>query len=110
MSATAFHIMAPTTATTGTSTTLMMDGGGGSCSSNDADREQISRTMTSLSRRELFSKIGSASVTAAAAATMGWESAVPPASAVGPTKINLLNPTYSAVTCPKDKPIPGGMF
>ena len=30
-----------------------------------------------------------------------------PAQAVGPVKINLLNPTYSAVPCPKDKPIPG---
>ena len=30
-----------------------------------------------------------------------------PAEAVGPVKINLLNPTYSAVLCPKDKPIPG---
>lgn len=29
------------------------------------------------------------------------------AEAIGPVKIDLLNPTYSAVTCPKDKPIPG---
>lgn len=32
---------------------------------------------------------------------------VPPAHAVGPVKINLLNPTYTAIPCPKDKPIPG---
>lgn len=30
-----------------------------------------------------------------------------PANAVGPVKIDLKNPTYSARICPKDKPIPG---
>lgn len=30
-----------------------------------------------------------------------------PANAVGPIKINLLNPSYTALPCPKDKPIPG---
>mmetsp|Transcript_3310 Transcript_3310/g.7740 ORF Transcript_3310/g.7740 Transcript_3310/m.7740 type:complete len:276 (+) Transcript_3310:300-1127(+) len=104
MSATAFQMIPTTMTTTTTTTTLMM---AHDSSSTDADNEQISISPKSLSRRELFSKIGSASATAAAAATMGWESVVPPASAVGPTKINLLNPTYSAVTCPKDKPIPG---
>jgi hypothetical protein len=29
------------------------------------------------------------------------------ANAVGPIKINILNPTYTASPCPKDKPIPG---
>jgi len=29
------------------------------------------------------------------------------ANAIGPVKINLLNPTYTAIPCPKDKPIPG---
>jgi len=29
------------------------------------------------------------------------------ASAIGPVRIDLLNPTYSAVPCPRDKPIPG---
>jgi len=29
------------------------------------------------------------------------------ANAVGPIKIDLLNPTYAAAPCPKDKPIPG---
>lgn len=35
--------------------------------------------------------------------------ATPPrsAQAVGPVKINLLNPKYTAKPCPKDKPIPG---
>ena len=27
--------------------------------------------------------------------------------AIGPVKINLLNPTYTAIPCPKDRPIPG---
>eukprot|EP00529_Nitzschia_sp_RCC80_P042471 CAMPEP_0113516090 /NCGR_PEP_ID=MMETSP0014_2-20120614/41346_1 /TAXON_ID=2857 /ORGANISM="Nitzschia sp." /LENGTH=63 /DNA_ID=CAMNT_0000412809 /DNA_START=958 /DNA_END=1145 /DNA_ORIENTATION=+ /assembly_acc=CAM_ASM_000159 len=61
--------------TTTTTTTLMM---AHDSSSTDADNEQISISPKSLSRRELFSKIGSASATAAAAATMGWESVVPP--------------------------------
>ena len=30
-----------------------------------------------------------------------------PAQAVGPVKINLLNPTYKAKPCPRDRPIPG---
>jgi hypothetical protein len=29
------------------------------------------------------------------------------ANAVGPIKINIINPTYTASPCPKDKPIPG---
>lgn len=29
------------------------------------------------------------------------------ANAVGPVKINIVNPTYTASPCPKDKPIPG---
>lgn len=31
----------------------------------------------------------------------------PPAHAVGPVKITLLNPTYTAIPCPRDRPIPG---
>jgi hypothetical protein len=31
----------------------------------------------------------------------------PPAQAIGPVKINLLNPEYTAVLCPKDRPVPG---
>ena len=30
-----------------------------------------------------------------------------PAQAIGPVKISLINPTYTAAPCPKDKPIPG---
>ena len=55
-----------------------------------------------LSRRELFVGImGTAAMT-------GIVGAAPQeAQAIGPVKINLLNPTYSAKPCPKDKPIPG---
>lgn len=31
------------------------------------------------------------------------------AQAVGPVKIDLKNPTYTAIPCPKDRPIPGQM-
>jgi hypothetical protein len=55
-----------------------------------------------LSRRELFVGILG---TAAAASIVG--AAPQEAHAIGPVKINLLNPTYSAKPCPKDKPIPG---
>lgn len=64
-----------------------------------------------VSRRRLFSD-----ASASAAVVVGFSSAAlfdvtlfhpPSANAVGPTKITLLNPTYSAVPCPRDRPIPG---
>jgi hypothetical protein len=55
-----------------------------------------------LSRRELFVGImGTAAMTSIVGA------APQEAHAIGPVKINLLNPTYFAKPCPKDKPIPG---
>jgi len=64
-----------------------------------------------LSRRNVFAKAVSGAVTAASVAGIlesGSELLRPePASAIGPVKINLLNPTYTAIPCPKDKPIPG---
>ena len=63
-----------------------------------------------LTRRDLFATAASGAVSAAALGTLSglplW-SAPEPASAIGPIKINLLNPKYSAIPCPKDKPIPG---
>jgi hypothetical protein len=66
----------------------------------------------SLSRRDWISK--GALVTAGAVTGISIRSnggptlqVVEPANAVGPVKINLLNPTYRARPCPKDKPIPG---
>ena len=39
--------------------------------------------------------------------TFGVFANTPPAQAVGPVKVLLLNPTYTAVPCPSSKPIPG---
>ena len=59
------------------------------------------------SRRDFLSAVPT---TAALIATAGFATAnqsPEPAEAIGPIKINLLNPTYRASPCPKDKPIPG---
>lgn len=64
-----------------------------------------------ISRRGVFSKAVSGAVTAASVAGIlnsGSELLRPEAAnAIGPVKINLLNPTYTAIPCPKDRPIPG---
>ena len=68
---------------------------------------------TGLSRRDLFTTVASTSITAASMAgivTSGglFSPAQPqPANAIGPIKINLLNPKYTAIPCPRDRPIPG---
>ena len=64
--------------------------------------EQSALHATST-RREWVS--GVAAVTAGT--LLGGNFAPQPAEAVGPVKINLLNPTYTAIPCPKDKPVPG---
>lgn len=66
-----------------------------------------------ISRRGAFSKAVSGALTAASVAGVlnsggdGQSLRPEPANAIGPVKINLLNPTYTAIPCPKDKPIPG---
>lgn len=63
-----------------------------------------------ISRRQVFANVMTTATSAAflsAAASTTVVVAPEPAHAVGPTKINLLNPTYTAIPCPKDKPIPG---
>jgi hypothetical protein len=62
-----------------------------------------------LSRRQVFHQVvaTTATTTAGFLTVTKLTSPPQPANAVGPTKINLLNPTYSAVLCPKDRPIPG---
>mmetsp|Transcript_10548 Transcript_10548/g.25408 ORF Transcript_10548/g.25408 Transcript_10548/m.25408 type:complete len:267 (+) Transcript_10548:147-947(+) len=64
-----------------------------------------------LSRRDLFATAASGTVSAAALGALSGlpvlSSSPEPANAIGPIKINLLNPKYSAIPCPKDKPIPG---
>jgi hypothetical protein len=68
---------------------------------------------TGLSRRDLFTTVASTSITAASMAGIVnsgglFSPAQPqPANAIGPIKINLLNPKYTAIPCPKDRPIPG---
>ena len=63
-----------------------------------------------LSRRDVFATVASTAITASSVAGIlgGSPLSQPePANAIGPVKINLLNPKYSAIPCPKDKPIPG---
>ena len=64
-----------------------------------------------LSRRDVFATVASTAITGASMAgilTSGGPLSQPePANAIGPVKINLMNPKYSAIPCPKDKPIPG---
>ena len=63
------------------------------------------------SRREFLStSLLGVPTTAALVAAAGFATAnqnPEPAEAIGPIKINLLNPTYRAAPCPKDRPIPG---
>jgi hypothetical protein len=76
-------------------------------------KASTSESNDGLSRRDLFATVASTGLTAASMAGIlnsgGLVSPVKPepASAIGPVKINLLNPKYSAIPCPKDKPIPG---
>lgn len=55
------------------------------------------------SRRDFFAGVIGASAVAATCLVGHPQEA----QAVGPVKINLLNPKYTAIPCPKDKPIPG---
>lgn len=59
------------------------------------------------SRRTFFSQ--AASLTTATAFLSSFSTTVDPqpASAIGPIKIDLLSPTYSAAPCPPSRPIPG---
>ena len=70
-----------------------------------------SSNSNEISRQRFFSKTvqtvaTAVTTTASVAAVVG---VVQPKSvnAIGPVKINLLNPTYTAIPCPKDRPIPG---
>ena len=63
---------------------------------------QLQATTSDVSRRDWL--VGTA---AASAGLLLGGSNPEKAEAIGPVKIDLLNPKYTAVTCPKDKPIPG---
>mmetsp|Transcript_7572 Transcript_7572/g.9065 ORF Transcript_7572/g.9065 Transcript_7572/m.9065 type:complete len:254 (+) Transcript_7572:29-790(+) len=56
------------------------------------------------SRRSFLS---TSAATAAATIAFGLATPPQPAQAVGPIKVDLINPKYSAAPCPKDRPIPG---
>ena len=58
--------------------------------------------QTASSQRRSF-LIGGAAVATAAFVVQP----APPAQAVGPVKVQLLNPVYTALPCPPSKPIPG---
>lgn len=62
-----------------------------------------------ISRRNVFSKtVQNVAAVTVAVASVGAISLEPKSvNAIGPVKIDLLNPTYTAIPCPKDKPIPG---
>lgn len=66
-----------------------------------------------LSRRGVFATVASTAITASSVAGIMNSGGLfsptqpSPANAIGPVKINLLNPKYTAIPCPKDKPIPG---
>lgn len=64
--------------------------------------QQIQTATLSATRRDWLSGVATVSGMIAVASVKPKE-----AQAIGPVRIDLLNPKYSAVPCPKDKPIPG---
>ena len=64
----------------------------------------LSSTTTALEAESRRAFIGSSLAFGAAAATLG---APQQAEAVGPVKVNLLEPKYYAEPCPPSRPIPG---
>ena len=68
---------------------------------NNAPGMQTTSLSTTSTRRDWFSGIA----TMAGAITLLQQPQE--AQAIGPVRIDLLNPVYTATPCPKDKPIPG---
>jgi hypothetical protein len=73
-------------------------------SRHDLKQTELHAASSDVSRRDWI--IGTAAASAGILLGSGISNPQP-AQAIGPVKINLLNPTYSAVVCPKDRPIPG---
>jgi hypothetical protein len=79
------------------------------------DTGESSASATSSSSRRDFLGVSLFGMPATAVALTGTTASIggillgtpPPAHAVGPVKINLLKPIYTAAPCPKDRPIPG---
>ncbi|KAL7453758.1 hypothetical protein ACHAWC_005391, partial [Mediolabrus comicus] len=59
------------------------------------------------SRRRFVSQSIAFGLGTATASTLATNTNGGVANAVGPIKIDIVNPTYTAAPCPKDKPIPG---
>mmetsp|Transcript_21781 Transcript_21781/g.30344 ORF Transcript_21781/g.30344 Transcript_21781/m.30344 type:complete len:254 (-) Transcript_21781:1917-2678(-) len=69
-----------------------------SATNSDSDDSAVA------SRRSFLS---TSAATAVATIAFGLVTPPQPAQAVGPVKVDLINPKYSAAPCPKDRPIPG---
>jgi len=90
---------------------------------NNNSNNNNNNNKNELSRRSVFAKtvstVAAASVGVVTSGIVGGNlnllrspvggggGGVQVANAIGPVKINLLNPTYTAIPCPKDRPIPG---
>lgn len=82
-------------------------------STSSSESNSIPSSSSSLSRRGFASKslaFALGTTTASTLANTNFNnnfSTGGVANAVGPIKIDIVNPTYTAAPCPKDKPIPG---
>jgi hypothetical protein len=76
---------------------LTSNTGGGNAGENTSRRRFVSQSIA----------FGLGTATASTLATTDNVSNGGVANAVGPIKIDIVNPTYTAAPCPKDKPIPG---
>lgn len=75
---------------------------------SSSSKISIPASSSSSSRRGFVSKsIAFALGTTTAASLASIDNTGGVANAVGPIKIDIVNPTYKAAPCPKDKPIPG---
>eukprot|EP00567_Pseudictyota_dubia_P013121 CAMPEP_0197436620 /NCGR_PEP_ID=MMETSP1175-20131217/4050_1 /TAXON_ID=1003142 /ORGANISM="Triceratium dubium, Strain CCMP147" /LENGTH=257 /DNA_ID=CAMNT_0042965949 /DNA_START=42 /DNA_END=818 /DNA_ORIENTATION=+ len=71
-------------------------------------RMSVDPTSTTTTRRSFFQTASAVALgSATASAFSASEGYGGEAQAVGPVKLSLSNPVYSARVCPKDKPIPG---
>jgi len=68
-------------------------------------KQQSSNLNKNSSRRAFFSKASSIASAATFLSSVTAESL--PASAIGPTRIDIVNPIYNAAPCPPSRPIPG---
>jgi hypothetical protein len=69
--------------------------------------QQLSSSSSSLSPLEIVSSQRRSFLIGGAAVAAAFVAQPPPAQAVGPVKVQLLNPVYTALPCPPSKPIPG---